>query len=283
MQYRRGTLVSPKLLKQKKQKRITFFSIFLGSTLLIFLLFFFIFRLKFLFITEISITGNQIVESVRVKEVVEEILAEHYFLVIPKKNRLVYPKKEIEYTLRKELGRIENLTMNVNRNLLEITIEERGSYALWCQKEERCFFIDSTGLIFSEAPVFSDGVYQIFSGVVTDSDPVGKNFLDTNLLKDIDMISEFLLQHKLYVEKINVTTPRDVTMVLEGGVNIKIDITKKAVQTVEILKTLFASKDFKKAAPDISNLEYIDVRFGTKVFFKPVQGIQKSSLSVSTI
>lgn len=282
MQSRRTPLVSSKLIKEKKRKRIIFLSIFFSVCVVCVLVLFFVFRAPFLYITDVSVSGNQIIEAEHIKELVHKTLESEYLFVIPKKNRLVYPEGELTNAIQREFGRVEELQMQVNKNTLEIKIKERGSYALWCQTEKECFFIDAAGLVFSQAPVFSGGVYQIFTGIITDTNPLGKTFLDEALLKEVLLITESLLQYKLVTERIDVVTLRETILTLSGGLKIKIDLTKKSEETVKVIKTLFASNEFKKVSPNTSSLEYIDVRFGTKVFFKQKNTSSGVMKSVST-
>ncbi len=282
MQSRRTPLVSSKLIKEKKRKRIIFLSIFFSVCVVCVLTLFFVFRAPFLYITEVVVSGNQVIEAEQVKEIVSKALEEQYFFVIPKKNRIVYPENELIDIIKKKFGRVEELQMQVDNNTLEIKIKERGSYALWCKTEKECFFIDTTGLVFSTAPVFSSGVYQIFTGIITDSNPLGKTFLNEALLKEVSFITVFLLQYKLVTERIDVVTLRETILTLSGGIKIKIDLTKKSDETINLIKTLFASNEFKKVFSNTSSIEYIDVRFGTKVFFKQKHTSTGFMKSVST-
>ncbi len=279
MAERRNTLVSEKLVRQKKRRRNFIFGIFGASLLFLIIVLFFIFRAPFLYINEIKVSGNEIVDEKSIQELVSAVLEENYFYVIPKKNKLVYPKKLIEQKIRKEIGRVENIDLDIEGHTLEIKIGERGSYALWCKTDNECYFIDKFGLIFSPSPVFSSGVYKVFTGVVTDDEPLQKHFLDEEKLEELEKISGFMASRDWNTEKVVVTTLRDVLIVSDKGPKIKIDIMKSTNETIKIIKTLLDSVEFKKVAKNIDSVEYIDARFGSKVFFKP----KNSAMSAGAI
>lgn len=279
MTERRTTLVSEKLVRQKKRRRNIFLSIFFGSLAIFLAILFFVFRAPFLHIKEVNVEGNEIIDAESIKVLVEGVLSQNYVYIIPKKNRLVYPKNVIEQKIRKEIGRVENIDLNVDGHTLKIKIGERGSYALWCREESDCYFIDKFGLIFSKSPVFSRGIYKIFSGVITDEDPLHKQFLEPEMISEIDKITDFLESQGWQTTNVVVTTVRDVLLIQEGGPRIKIDITKPSEETLKILKTLLDSNEFKKMASNIKQIDYIDMRFGSKVFFKP----KNSLMSASTV
>lgn len=282
MQYRKTSLVSQKLLEQRRRRRTFIFSIVLSVLMVLSVLVFFVFRAKSLFITEIKVSGNKIVDASKIEEVVFPILNENSLKVFPKKNRLIYPKELIESKIKKEIGRVESLTLNVEKHTLLIDITERGSYALWCQKEEDdCYFIDSAGFIFSKSPDFSEGIYLIYEGIVTDTEPLGKQFLDESMLQTTDEISRLLSSANLYVEKIKVNTLRDTEFITESGLSLKLDLTKSATTTKQILTTLFASKEFKENTKGLTALDYIDARFGSKVFFKSTKSAQSAAAVTS--
>lgn len=243
--------------------------IFVASIVFAAAMLFFVFHAPFLLIQDVVVEGNEIVDAKSVEAITMEELSSNYFFIIPKTNRLIYPQKEIERKIRLEVGRIETISLNVDKKTLHIKIGERGSYALWCQNDQQCFFMDNSGLIFSQAPLFSSGVYKIFTGIITDESPIGKKFLDSEKLADIKILTDFLGEQGWNTERIEVATLRDIILVPSKGPQIKIDLTKSASSTLKILKTLLASDEFKKSAKNTDSVEYIDVRFGSKVFFKP--------------
>lgn len=282
MQHRKTPLVSEKLILQRRKRRTFFISVFSLIISVLSVLIFFVFRATPLFIENVEVLGNKIVDRERIEEVVLPLLNEHYFIVFPKKNRLIYPKQEIEMRIRKAVGRVENVSLEVSGKTLFIEIVERGSFALWCkEKKENCYFLDSTGLIFSHAPAFSDGVYKIFEGMIFDTEPLGKQFLNEELLSLNEEISHILSEVNFDVYRIKINTLRDTEFILKNGPMIKIDLTKSATTTKDTLKTLFASQEFKKISSDFKNLDYIDARFGSKIFFKSLKMNQSAASTMS--
>lgn len=261
-------MTSERLIRNKRKRRLVYLGIFTGCTAIFVAILFFVFRSPYLRIQEVIVLGNEIVDDKMVKEITEGMLDENYFFVFPKDNKLIYPKEEIESRIRKEIGRIETITLKVEKNVLYIKIGERGSYAIWCSEAKDCYYLDSNGLIFSEAPAFSSGVYKVFKGVVLDEEPIGKKFLDSAKLQSVMLITDYLKSQGWNTEEINVSTLRDVEFIQDNGPKVKVDLTKSSDETVKVLKTLISSKEFQDVAKNMKSIEYIDARFGSKIFFK---------------
>lgn len=267
MYAKKVTLLSPKLLKQRRKKRIIFLSVFFSVIVFLLFITYFFFNLNFFLINDIVIKGNEVTESENIHNVVLSSISGKYFYLIPKNNKLIYPKTEIIDNIKKTMKRIEDISLNVSKNSLEIDIGERSIYGLWC-KESKCYFMDRDGYLFSEAPNFSSGVYVVFEGVIFDDNPAGKYFLERTKIDNIDKLMIFLTDFNLKVSKVKVNTDKDVEIYLTKGFYIKVDLTKPLEDTIKILKALLSSKEFSKSVSDLSLLEYIDIRFGNKVFYK---------------
>lgn len=267
MNSRRVTLSSPKLLKQKRRRRVVFLTVFFGVVIIVILAIYFFFNLKFFLIKEINIKGNEVTDTENIHNIVENTISGKYLYLIPKNNKLVYPREDLIKNIKNTINRIEDISVSISGNVLDINIGERGVFGLWC-KESKCYFMDRDGYLFSEAPNFSSGVYTVFEGVIFDENPVGKYFLNTEKISMIDQISTFLRDYNIKISKVKINTEKDIEMYSSKGFFLKVDLTKPIENSIKILKALLSSKEFSKSVSDLSSLEYIDVRFGNKVFFK---------------
>lgn len=281
MRRHKTVLVSEKLVLQRRKKRLILLYIVLGVTAVSLALLFFVFRAPFLLINTVRVEGNKIVDKEKIEQIVFPVINEYYLGFLPKSNRLIYPKDVLEKRIRLELGRIENLDLKVNSKTLVVSIVERGSYALWCkEKQTDCYFLDSAGFIFSRSPEFSLGIYRVFEGIVTQEDPLGKQFLNEELLSGIEEIISLLNGFGFDTERISVTTLRDVELVMKKGPSVKVDLTKDIAVTKKTLETLFVSDHFKKTTSNFKSLEYVDARFGSKIFFKSTHTTQGASVAM---
>lgn len=276
---KKSVLSSPRLLELKKKRR----KIFLKR--MFFLVFFFIIvlvGLSFLFkwqklnINNIQISGNKVVETKMIEDVIKEKIAGSYLWFFPKTNFLLYPKGGIQKELAIKFKRLKNISLNIqNLQNLNVSLEERTALYTYCglapaeldASNQKCYFMDESGYIFDEAPYFSGEVYLKFYGMAD------SYFFEPNFTK--------LISFKETLEKIGikpaiifVEDTGDIKVFLSSAtaqlgpfINFKADAdfnqvieNLQSILTTEPLKTEFKTK--------YSSLLYIDLRFGNKVYYK---------------
>jgi hypothetical protein len=67
-----------------------------------------------------------------------------------------------------------------------------------------------------------------------------------------------------YVRLVEVDAVRDAFFTIAGGGEIKATLNESPARTIENLNTILRSEEFSDLEP--GNFQYIDLRFGTKVF-----------------
>lgn len=280
---KRNVLNSPRLLELKKRRQRTIlFKIFIFSFafLIFFILLAFISRLNSLNITEIKIIGNKIVDTEILKTTVKQQIAGKYLWLFPKTNILIYPQNIIRNELQNKFKRLNNINFSIKNNqILEISVTEREAKYTWCGSsidlsvEEKCYFMDENGYIFDEAPYFSGEVYFKFYGLTID-DPLGYYFSKQNF-KQLVSFKDSIIGMGLKPTALYVKNNEEAEIVLSKG-------NSAAAEPKIIFKT---NADFKNIEENLdaalhteplqskfknkySSLEYIDLRFGNKVYDK---------------
>ena len=287
---KRNVLNSPRLLELKKhrqrvlQRKIALY-------LLVFLVFFistvYLYRLPVLNISEVEITGNKIIETEIIKEVVEQQITENYLYFFPKTNIFFYPKSVIKNELQNKFKRLKDINFSVkDKKVLEISMTEREALYTWCgdvlpevnDSEQKCFFLDKEGYIFDEAPYFSGEVYFKFYGLSDvgrpTSEATGIYFSPNNFQKFITFKQE-LEGMKLRPVALDVTPDGDIKVLLSKGstTGINPEIIFKAdadfQKVAENLKAVLTTEPLQSNLKNkYSSFLYIDLRFGNKVYFK---------------
>lgn len=277
---KRNILSSPRLKELKKRRR----KVFIYKTLLslfgiLVILFFFAYisRLPHLNITEIQIIDNKFIDGEEAQNVIWGEMAGKYIWLFPKTNVFFYPQNKIKDSLQNKLGRIENVDLSIkNNNILLVSLDEREAKYTWCGdtptpegEKEKCYFLDKVGYIFEEAPHFSGEVYFKFFGIPSESYFQKEYFEKLVLFKDtlitLKLKPTFLYVNKekeveVYLSKTNLSKyePKIIFNLNSDILNIIENIT--AALDTEPLKTDIKNK--------YSSLQYIDLRFGNKVYTK---------------
>ncbi len=256
-------------VKKKRKQKIRRY-IFVGiSLLLLALIFSYVLYRPGVRINEIALSGHLLVSPKEAQEKTLAYLSGSYMYLAPKNSILLYPKKDLEAYLKKTFPRIE--TVSVKRSGLQalaIDITERGFVALWCgdepKSEEACFFMDSNAIIFAEAPRFSGDAYTVYYGPLHTDQPIGSQFMTPALFTSVQKVVSGIKSLSLFPRAVVMKGEEQYKVFLHGGAYIFVHTTDDPAVVEKNLGLLV--KNF--SAQDIERLEYIDLRFGNKLFYK---------------
>jgi cell division septal protein FtsQ len=277
---------SPRVLefkKKQKQARLMKLGFFLGIFVVILVAVSFLASWKKINILDVSVTGNKVIDTASLQALAQKELDGKYFWLIPKSNYLFYPKQTIKQNITDTYKRFTSVSVEIaDSNVLNINVSERVGKYTWCGEEfeniskedQKCYFMDDSGYIFDEAPYFSGDVYFRFYGATTGdgeridgSDYFKEAFPNLVLFRDLaeDVGVKPVAMHvegnevKMYLE----SSTSDEPPVVQVKTNA--DIKK----VVENLKTALGTDPLKsKFDKNYKSLEYIDLRFGNKVYYK---------------
>jgi len=285
---RKNVLNSPRLLELKKKRRKIFLkkvSIYLVVLTIIFAGLAYLSRLPSVNITSIEITGNKVLDSDGLKSVVSDELTGNYFLIFPKTNIFLYSKNSIKKHLLGKFKRLKDVKFSlVDKRILSVSISERAPDYVWCGAQipemkpdteaPACYFLDDSGYIFDEAPYFSGDVYFKFYGsVYLEGDtPIGSYFapgifskfltlkeeLDNMTLRPVALLVEEDGVIKFLLSGLNNTMP-EIILKTDLDFESALGNLQSALDT-DPLKSEFKNK--------YSSLEYIDLRFGNRVYYR---------------
>ncbi|MDE2399810.1 MAG: hypothetical protein KGL67_02260 [Patescibacteria group bacterium] len=291
---KRNVLNSPRLseLKKKKQKIFVRKVVIFGILLLIIIgILSYVSRIKRLNISAVEVQGNKVIDTEAVMAAVNKETSGYYFWLFPKTNLFLYPKSKIKSDLANQFKRFQNITIDTQNNkTLAISVTERIPEYTWCgatppatgNDKETCYFLDKDGYIFDQAPYFSGGVYFKFYGKtdqanglpIASDNPSGsyvaKGYFDKLISFKDTLASISLKPSMLYIED-------------TGDIDVFLSKVKVSSATPKIV--FKQTSDFQKIAENFraalgteplqskfknqySALEYIDLRFDNKVYYK---------------
>ncbi len=225
------------------------------------------FKLKAFAIENINVSGAVSVDAVDIHSIAQKYIAGDYLFLFPRSNRLIYPKGVIESGIKRAFPVIQDVIISASGNVLSISVTERTSAYLWCLKLQ-CYFMDSTGFVYAPAPNFSGNAFLVLSGNIT-GDPIGSYYLDQDRFSSLKgLVSEMALSG-IKINSIDMTDPAQSKIVLTKGGSILF----KADQDIGALTdSIMLVKDNTKVfdGKASSTLDYLDMRFGNKVFYKKI-------------
>lgn len=224
-------------------------------------------RIQFFTIDSVVVQGGETIAHDHVREIVEHELDGTYFLLVPHRFSYTYPQQRIIDAVSR-VPRIFNVSVTEsNRKSLVVAFDEYVPHALWCATRETtapCYFLTLGGYAFAEAPSLRGGslIRHIREGDETLST---RTAFDESVLAAVHgFIMRMQEELSLRVTDVFYTKVGDIEFFVNGGGIIRITQTQDFVTSFENLVTLLHSEEFEHIEP--GNFQYIDLRFGNKVF-----------------
>lgn len=251
----------------------------------IFLLLAYLSRFNSLNIAGVEVSGNKIVDTEMIREAAGEQIAGKYLWLFPKTNILIYPENNIRKNLQNKFQRLKDINLSVsNDKILQVSVMERAASYIWCGTNlpsadtgsPKCYFMDADGYIFDEAPYFSGEVYFKFYGgtSINAESPFGSYFFQKNF-RQLMSFKDTLIAVGLKPVALYAAADGDLQIFLSGGktpaaepkilLRADADLQNAAENLQAALNTEPLLSKFKNK---YSKLEYIDLRFGNKVYDK---------------
>jgi cell division septal protein FtsQ len=268
-----GRVSSLRSKQQKTKRRKTRLYKYVGLLTLFALVFgglIFLFRADFLKIKNVSVSGNTLVPESVIKEIAWQKMNNAHFFVLPKNNIVIYPKRNIEKEILEKFRTVMDVKINRGSGgVINIQITEYKPKYLWCNglSREKCYFMSENGFIFSESADFTDDVLFTFYGLVEADDPIGKTYTSNEKFVELNYFVESMKLLDISPVGLSARGQGDFELRLLSGGQILFSDREDFLNTFENLETIISEqtrldKDFLK------KLEYIDIRFSSKVFVK---------------
>lgn len=238
-------------------------------------------RLPAFTISAVTAEGGITIQPAVVVTRTEEALRGSYYRLIPKRFTYFYPETAIREQLA-QIPRIKDIEIErVQRTQLRVTYDEYQPFALWCTTNgEDCVFIDTTGFGFAPAPVLRGGAFVRYHNRLT-APTVGQVGVAPNLLANTNLAARTMASELDLRVNTVVLDDRDIIYELGGGGEIRTAQSDDIELMLNNLETVLASDEFSHLEP--GNFEYIDLRYGNKVFVQEELPEVATSTATTTI
>lgn len=239
-------------------------------------------RLNTFTIAEVEVSGGKTIDATLVENTVESVLDGTYLGLIPRRFTYFYPEANVLKAVE-SLDRIKDVSITKTDNkTLKVAYDEYVPESLWCNTEDEeanCLFLDETGYAFGLAPNLTGGSFVRYYSLGVSPEKGIRPFAEEDY-KATRVFSNSLAETLWYVDKIEIDTVRDVFYTLASGGEIKATLTEDTSRTLSYLGTIRQSKEFAHLVP--GGFQYIDLRFGTKVFVNEEKLIDPALEATST-
>ncbi|MBI2109454.1 MAG: FtsQ-type POTRA domain-containing protein [Parcubacteria group bacterium] len=225
----------------------------------------------------VNVLGNTTVSEEDVRSFLEHRLDGGYLNIISRANVFLFQPRIVEEELRTTFKKIKEVT--VSRDSLQsivIDIDERKPFYLWCEdemvkekSEDACYFLDIDGYTFAPAPYFSGSVYfEFYKPFSGDKNPIGTNFLPETEFKRLIAFRNSIREMDIEVQKFKISDVGDYVFVLKKGTEIFFNPKQDFDILFHNLAATFDTEQFASKKKQGFFLEYIDLRFENKVYYR---------------
>jgi hypothetical protein len=238
-------------------------------------------RVSFLTITDVTVSGGKTIPHDVVHKITTDTLVGTYIGIIPRTFAWTYPYDEIINNISQIPRMKDPVVTRESGRALSVQFSEYEPYALWCAERTNsdCLFVDKTGYAFGTAPKLSGGAFLRYRTLGREM-KVGTTMAER---RDIDTMEKFVAlvdeNLKFSITQIETDTAGDVFYILSGGGEFKATLRDDAEKVFDNLRTILSSKEFSDVRP--GNFQYIDLRFGNKVFVNE-EGLGSSTSTATT-
>ena len=235
-------------------------------------------RIPAITIDTVEVSGASALSAEALRAFAAGELSGAYFFLLPKSNALLFPRRAIASGMLLAFPSLAAVDVSLDGfRSLQVTVAERAPAALWCGSAELapshqgggCYFLDKSGFIFSKSPDFVGDVFLRFYGSVgaTTTSPVGTKPLPPKMFETLMLFLSSLSDLTLTPVAVSVSGEGDVALYLQGGGKILfLSGSENFIEVRDNLESVLLSDEFREKS--LEQLEYIDLRFGNKVYFK---------------
>lgn len=255
-------------------------------------------RVSWLRVSDVSIEGVQLSDPKQITDAAENAIAGNYVHLVPRAFIGAISKERIAANVLSAVPRVA--TAEVSRSGLSsitVSVTERVGVAWWCGDVvpdiatlrsaqsrgaipgESCYLIDETGFIFAPANEGTLTTYPRFWAAIDKSRPIGARMVS---LEGFAHLREF-------VTHLNESAIESLGILL-------VDENEGELYLADGTKVLFLhSGDLAKTARSIEaainsgliplgedKVEYVDMRFPDRAYFKPTESVPSEASSAET-
>lgn len=224
-------------------------------------------------ISEFEISGLNVLTTEEIGNVIRGVLGGSRLFLFPRSSFFLASSGAVVSGLQKAYPRIKQVSVKKEfPDKLNIFIAERALWGIFCsslsekkESPQQCVYVDETGFAYEYAPSSQGSLIMKIKDDRTVSVPA--QLVDPALMAQM-IFSAQEIEKATRVEvtgyELSSKIPREFWLETNEGFKLFLNRSDDVSKTLNILKTVL-EEDIKEKR---SRLEYIDLRFGNKVFYK---------------
>ncbi len=224
-------------------------------------------------VKDISVEGNREVTSSELIDIAQVHASSSWLYFFPRKSIVLYPTKELEADIKAKFPRFSDVAINRSGlSSIRIRVIERSPRALWCDDvQSSCYTVDDQGYIYARADdsfaTTSELIRFVGGNSSSTSSVIGTNINSSSTFSDIVSLLQGMKDRGLTPEQVEIRNNHEFSVKVHPGGSVIFSDIHPFNESLGNLSAALESAAFK-AASSSKDFEYIDTRFGNKIFFK---------------
>lgn len=219
-------------------------------------------------IEEVVVDGEKFVTKDEIQKIIFEETQGDYWFLYSKSNSFIYPRGIIKERIFNDFPSVKKVNLDfVNNHKIKIEIKEYEPVARWCNDSEKpeCFFLNEDGYVFVKEPLIYSGEFVTFRGFI-EGDYLRSVYISKDKFQSLEDFIKLVRRLDIHVVEVRSEDAHVFYLTTKSGAKLVIDGEDGVEDTFDNLKTVIERDAINKA--QFQNIEYIDLRFGNRVFYK---------------
>jgi len=264
-------LPESRLRARKRRRRLRIGGVVVGAVLVVFGALVALSYAPFLRITTVAIVGASTVASTSVQTLAQSELKGRYLFVFAKDNIFLYPQRTIAQHLQAQYPQFKSVDVHAQDfHTIEVVVAERQTAAQWCASlgsaPSACYYMDESGVVFAPAFVSTSTPYVSYSGGTAGTLPW--QYLKPGQFTSLAALVGALTQYEPTdpVRQVVVDQSGDVRAYFKDDFLLMFALSDASGDTFERFRLALTAQPF--AGHTLGDFEYLDLRFGDKLYYK---------------
>jgi len=223
-----------------------------------------IFQIGYLRLKNFVLVNNQDLTQSEVEEFLESKLATSKYFLFKNSNFFLFDPEPVEKELAENFNLDKAVIKKIWPNKLEITVTEKISHFIW-SKDDTLYLLDASGALNRQIRA-RDEKYLIIKDIRS-ARPTGNQIFSSEEIEIINQLYLEWIDHVADKETLDMIVISDNWNLIElhtkTGFYVKIDAQESIKKQMNNLKQILMAGNITGV-----DVDYIDVRFGDKVYFK---------------
>lgn len=220
----------------------------------------------------LEIKGAALASPSAIEAKIREVISGEAWGFIPRDNLFFVSKEEVEYELRRDFPQLKKVNAAKRfPNRLVIRIEERQLWGIYCERQgawteppSSCFYLDTNGTAYEALAAFEGWLLPVIYSPAPPT--LGQEATVPGMLEFYGQAQKAVasINGQILAMTMSTTTPADVRLRLAEGWELWVTAERPTAEWLGVIKAVLT----KEIGGRRSELDYVDLRFNNKVFYK---------------